>query len=270
MEKFAILVIFLGLLSSSQAISIDCFYTTVNWTFFGNMYTCEVTSLSNNDNLTDITNVTGSHLWGFNNFDVKVLFFNQNCANLPTIPRNIADIFPNFIGMHFRRCTGLPPLHGDELVIYPKLQMFGLVENLRLTQLPGHLFSNNRFMIRVIFSNNQLMEVGRGLLDPLINLRSASFANNICINQTAESRLDIPALIETLRTDCPDHTEIPTTTWIPGTTNQYGCIDGNLNDRICQLEVENQQLRSIVDQLARDVANVQEKLLEISTQPCTC
>lgn len=110
--------IFLLLIASASAISIECLYSSgYGWDVIGSAYVCFVTSMDFSDNKTHVTKIEGNHVNEMSHSNVKMIVFDpQICHkfNLQTIPRGLANFFPNMIGLSFGKCS-IDFLNGDEL-----------------------------------------------------------------------------------------------------------------------------------------------------------
>lgn len=279
MEKsVAIFILLTTTFSLSTSFQVFCRYNIgLHWNHLGNIYNCEVTSSSLIAG-PNITSVHGTHMFGRSNFDVGGIFFNTNCGQINTVPRNIRDFFPNLIAISMNSC-GISTLNGDELRPYDTLIWIKISNSRTLSRIPGNLFSSTPNMIHVSFRSNQITQVGRDLLEPLQHIRSADFASNVCINFFAWSPPEIVTLIQTLRRQCPhdDDIFVTTTELMSTTTNEHGCGEGNYDQRICALEVENENLRenvanlqNDVERLTQDLNELKQIVLDLTTRPCAC
>lgn len=279
MKNFQIFfVIFISIFSSSSTFNITCRYNTdLFWNQLGHIYHCEVTSSSLNAG-SNISHVSGTHLHERTNFDVTGIFFNQNCAQISSVPINIRDFFPNLLAINLRGC-GITNPNGRDLQPYNNLLSFSISHTIGLVEIPGNLFSNTPSIFTVNFDNNRIARVGRDLLSHLQHLQSAFFNFNICISSSAWNREGLLPLIELLRQNCAEPIDqvTPTTELVSTTTNEYGCVQGNYDDRICTLEAENKLLRNNVEnlqneveKLAKDFKELQRVVLDLTSRPCAC
>jgi hypothetical protein len=276
MKNFKIFfALFLSIFSSSSSFHIQCRFNANSWwEQLGYIYNCEVTSSSLMTGL-NVTQISGIHLQGRSDFDVQGIFFMTNCAHVNTIPRNVRDFFPNLIAINMRGC-GINSLNGDELQPYENLLSFSLTNSLGFVHIPGHLFVSTPHMLAVAFDNNRINRVGRDLLSNLRHLQAASFFSNVCINNGAFNMAQVVGLIEDLRQRCSDPNDFTTTVisttteLISTTTNEFGCVQGNYGERICALEVENENLRDEIRKMKDDISYLAEAVLNLKSRPCAC
>jgi hypothetical protein len=187
-------------------------------------------------------------------------------------------------------------LHNDDLSDMPNLEYFGLF-NSNLKTISSGLFEATPNMTWIWFNWNQIERVGHDLFTPLDlgRLQTVQFADNRCIDQFAQGRPQIEALIENLRTLCPyDEEEVPSTT----TTEAETCVEGSLDEFVCEMreevdvvrlhqlstaeEVERQRetiagldreqklTGETVSELQSELAWMREELLRLTTNPCAC
>jgi hypothetical protein len=101
-----------------------------------------------------LTGFTGTHTSGNTNAHIKAIIFYNNCHHIKSVPKNIHDIFPNFIAISFSNC-GISKLIGDELNKYRNLQGFWLYD-FSLERVPGNLFEFNPNMKIVVLCQNKI------------------------------------------------------------------------------------------------------------------
>lgn len=162
------------------------------------MYSCQsrriIPSISES-----VVNVTGSHLEGRSNADVSGLIV-DNQQDFNRIPRNIEAFFPNLTFL--RWLSGdLTSIVSDDLKPFPALAALVLGHN-KIFSLNGDLFQHTPKMIVISFSDNVIEHVGFDLLTNLSGLTHAYFANNICINQNAETPEEMENLLRHLSIHC--------------------------------------------------------------------
>lgn len=277
MKNFKIFfVLFFSIFTLSSAFQIQCRFTIQRfWDNLGNIYHCEVTSSSALAGH-NITQVTGTHMIGRTNFDVQGIIFLNNCAHINTVPRNIREFFPNLIAISMSGC-GIHSLNGDELQNYNNLLSFSIQNTVHFVHIPGNLFLNTRSLLSVNFNGNRIINVGQDLLTNLRHLQTAFFFSNVCINNGAWTQAAVPFLIEELRRNCPDPNDFTTTVMTPTTTelgstttNEFGCVQGNYDERICMLEVENENLRDEMKKMKEDILYLSKTVLDLTSRPCAC
>jgi hypothetical protein len=216
-------------------------------------------------NATHIIGYNGAHLSGNSGENVGVIYFNwcNTRYNLTIFPKGFSNFFPNLIAFSMLSCS-IDFLNGDELDEHPHVQLYEHTRS-NLTRVPGRFFASTPNLKRFHFGGNKIQHVGEGLLDHLENLESGFFTSNICINQGASNPSEIPALIETLRQNCPDiepdttttlsTTQTPTqgtfsTTQGASTTNQPPrCEIDDLEDFVCGLDEEIENLKETDEKL---------------------
>lgn len=252
--KIFLLIIFIATASS---IHVGCRF--VYWTYsdilIESKFTCRIQSMDFSLNSTHImsANATREELEM-----VKILDFGEwdnNCAqmNLTFIPRGFLNVFPNFTGFTFSNCP-ITNFVGNELDEYQNLEIF-LFQQRNIQHIPGNLFASNPKTRFVGFRNTDLRSVG-DVFTNLENLERADFRSNFCINQIAYNSSQIQSLTQALREQCPD---IETTTT---STDPPRCEIPNLNDFVCGLDEEIEELNSVIEDL-REENRIQDEKLQI-------
>lgn len=253
MKFFIILLI----ISTTSGLQIDCHFSYDHvWHEIGQVYTCEVISMDFSDNSTDLTSYSGTHVPGNSADDVKAFYFGTLCPQfgLTFVPRGFLNFFPNFNMLEFNTCT-IDTLDGDELDEYPNLERFVLVHS-SVQRIPGNLFEFNK-NLRYIWFGFRIMRVGDNLLDDLENLDQAYFWDNSCINQTALTPEEVPALIEGLKIKCPDVD--PTTSTESTTTTEKVCEVDDLESFVCGLSEEIYSWKINYKELKDEILNLREE-----------
>jgi chromosome segregation ATPase len=111
----------------------------------------------------------------------------------------------------------------------------------QLVSLDSKLFSANRKISLINFSNNQLGFVGKNILTPLVNLDKAYFSSAGCISHEVNYATDIDNLKSLLNQSC-SRTKVE---------QQIPCCDDvkALNERILDLEKENEEKQLKIEEL---------------------
>lgn len=162
----------------------------------GEVYNCRPTV--SNTGTKSLQTVTGNHLDGFTNFDVKYLYiYNQN---LNYVPSNIDHFFQNLTGLDWHN-SNLLSVTSEDLRPFPELIVFSSYNN-EVEEINGDLFSFNPKLRWISFYKNLLQRVRHGLFTNLTALEQADFRLNPCINKIAYSAQEILTLGQQLATNC--------------------------------------------------------------------
>jgi Leucine rich repeat len=267
-------------ISSIAGISINCSFHSMGWHNFPSGYGCIVMNI---DNISDetVTNVNGTHQTGMSNANVTQVWFGHslNVCQIEFIPKGIGNFFSNVWGVMFS-CR-IENINEDDLTGLPHLMYIDLRSN-RIARIPPNFFSLTPKVTHVSFISNQIRHVGENVLNDLPDLTFAHFILNICVDFYANSPETLLTLMQLLRTNCPDIATSPgtttTITYTTPTTIDPSCPSGNTDQRICDLEetvneelrADNQRLNAKVNELSEQMQEVMEKLLELTSRPCTC
>lgn len=119
-----------------------------------------------------------------------------------------------FFGGH-----NISSISANDLAQFPDLEVFESSYN-PITRLPSDLFRYNPKLKEIMFrgskdvpsTNNSINEIGKNLLDGLVNLTRAGFLRHKCINFAALNKTEVLTLNQILSFLC---TGIVTTTRLP-------------------------------------------------------
>lgn len=187
---------------STHAVHFECKFEIGEWFVLGAVYNCEpkVTSSASGTNL---ESVSGVHLEGKNNFDVKTL--DVRSQKLSNIPFNLADYFPNLEGIQWHN-SNLQFISSLDINRFPNLKVFSSHSN-PLVVLDGDLFLSTPKIQWLSFYNNTIESVGYNLISSLYSLSHANFQNNVCINRVMTHPAMMGELIQELKEKCPSQTD---------------------------------------------------------------
>lgn len=270
MKIFLVLLI----VAAASGIKIECEFKYRGWGPVGSLYTCNVISIDFSDDVPHVTGYTGTHMSGRSASDVGGVWFYPICVQTPltAMPERLSNFFPNIVGLYFYKCA-INTLNGEELKDYPNLQFWGHNQS-NLTQIPGNFFALTPSLKYLEMYSNQIKHVGGGLLDHLHNLGTAAMHNNVCVNKWAKNSTEVLELIQILRENCKD-IELETT------TNGPGCIIGNFEEKFQEkiesleeinrnLSANNEALERTVGTQAAMLAELELKVINLSSKPCEC
>lgn len=234
MKQF--IVTFFCLISQAFAINLGCQFINaslrIEKTTILTAYSCRAITMDFSDNFTHVTKITGNHIKEHSNEDVKIVwFYHDFCPSfmLKNIPKGLSNFFQNMQVLFFGSCP-IDNLNGDELEEYSNLETFINIYS-KIKKVPGSFFKNNQKLKHIQFNNNQIEKIGTKLFDGVENLESIWFEENICVNNSAQSKVEVLRLIQDLKEKCPDETdeigrteqneELETTTGLEGTIYDY-------------------------------------------------
>jgi hypothetical protein len=240
---------FLLLLSTAvSSIHITCRFDT-GGASFGSCYRCFISAVDFSDGSTHVTTFDGEHLEGYSDEDV-CQFYLVYCDqfNIRTFPRGFSKLFPNTRSVVLSQCE-ITSLIGDELEEFPNLQEFWLVHS-NVTRIPGNFFVPTPNIEFIALQLNPFRRVGEGLFDNLEKLYELYFFNNACVDERLSARNpdQIPALVGTIKTYCPD---VPP----PECQEYFNGVDENLRD-------ENEVLKEQIKNLKSKISKLEEIVKE--------
>lgn len=213
-----VIFVLFAAVSLSHSVNLHCdfrFHSFPNNAAF-NVYTCFNPIITIDGNDTHVLSVTGTHLNQNNEDDVRGFFLNQNHP-YDRMFRRINNFFPFLV--HFAWLNGiLSTLTINDLEQFQTVRQFNFLGN-RLVSLDSDLFLHNPNLDMIGFGNNQISNVGIGLLDSVHDTTTAWFHGNPCIDMNALTVAAFQELRRILPESCPP---LETTTTTLSTTTDSG------------------------------------------------
>jgi hypothetical protein len=198
MQTFSRLnLLILLLVSSVNSLHLNCNFVNGNLWTYGPGYQCLGQLLQIGDPHR-IEGITGTHLAGRTNDDVRILTINgQPIGSLPT---NVGSIFPKLEGYE---CRGgrLTVLTKENFMDLPNLKQAELLDN-ELQEI-DNIFENNKELLTVRFANNPIRHVESQAFDHLDKLTQLHM-HYTCIHEWAiNDRPAVLRIITQLISRCP-------------------------------------------------------------------
>lgn len=142
----------------------------------------------------------------------------NTCTQLTYIPKGIKHFWPNVIALAFHVCA-------FESITYESLHGFEKLQSLTFIKTPLHFLPANLFKLTPLLQDffaqsNQIKIVEEHIFQLVPLLRYVDLSNNVCINDYALTREEIPALERELRRSCSSPPSLDTTT---GGCKMFGC-----------------------------------------------
>jgi hypothetical protein len=133
----------------------------------------------------------------------QVYIFNQTMKHFA---RGFTLFFKNIVALH-AGMNKLEYLTREDMSEYKMLKYLYLYHN-ELQFLTSDVLEDNKDLVYVSFHSNKLSRIGSKLLNPLNELRTAYFNNNICIDaQAVVSEQDVAEIRLEIATRCSDITK---------------------------------------------------------------
>lgn len=162
--------------SGATALVLECDFKE-HRSYWGLKYACVAKNLKTTLSDRKVTEVTGTHLDGKTNKDVKkVLIQHQNCPYLPT---NLGSHFENLEVLYVMK-SNVSHLTNDDLTGL-KLKIFDVSYN-PIKRLHKDYFNGQDLIEIISFYDCELNYVEKGVLDPLVNLKEGHFQFNECVD----------------------------------------------------------------------------------------
>lgn len=199
----------LAMISLVHCVTFICDFRSYSWSFIGDQYTCYQPYVISDGNLTHVLNITGPHLSGKSNADVRAFYPYTDLKQFKRIPKGVEKFFPDLLAFVWPY-GNLSTIAADDLKPFQNLQAFHAYGS-GLVSLEGDLFKYTPKLEYISLDNNLLEHVGFGLLDNLRNLSQAYFRNNPCIDMAVVSPAGIQQIKFMLQNNCPPQAATVTT-----------------------------------------------------------
>jgi Leucine-rich repeat (LRR) protein len=161
-------------------------------------YNCEIKSGSIEEmGQKFIENISGDHLSGYNNSNVKALhIFGVKTFYMPL---GLEQYFKDLIVIDIFR-AGLKEVHKEDIKPFINLRFLSFAEN-SLTHLENDLFINNPKLEVIFLWKNQIKTVDSAFKN-LINIRNIDFTGNECFSGYVNDKNQIGNLITSIYSKC--------------------------------------------------------------------
>lgn len=223
MFKTKILTVFLIIISISKSLqlTVNCDYNNspstatgrIKWKLVKDPYSCTVTTLRVKSKLL-VDGVTGTHLNGKSNADVKALKIigggvvsssgnsssDKVLSVCEIIPAGIGSVFPNIEALTVWR-SNLKSVSSRDLQQFGNLREVWLFAN-ELEYLESKLFQYNPKVEVVSFNSNSIKFIGANFFDYLPKLQKAYFVYNDCVNGDAVDDKKLVSIKDEIKKNC--------------------------------------------------------------------
>lgn len=191
---------FFVLVSLTCGLKFQCEFKAAVWTSIsGSHYNCLAT-IVNSGNLASLEEVTGNHLSGRSNFDVRSIHVEGDRTH-NKIPRNLEKFFPNLLGLVWDD-GNLTTISANDLKPFPYLRVLSIASN-HVTKLDGDLFKYSPRLRYIRFHTNFFEHLGQDLLTDLNDLEWVDFTKNPCISMSASTTEQFEELNRQMPIKCP-------------------------------------------------------------------
>ena len=178
------------LIFGTRALEIECEFKIEKHVIGGDVYTCKAIKSIVTTESEIVESVTGTHLSGKTNGDVKV--FDVDNQVFKFVPSDIENFFPNLMVVKIVS-SGLKQLSSESFKYLPELKFIDFTDN-EIEMLNGDLFEFNSKLQDIKFDSNKIKGIGSEIFENLDELQKISLLNNDCINGQFESRSEIADL----------------------------------------------------------------------------
>lgn len=158
--------------NSTHHITLECDYAVMRH-YWGEMYTCVVRNLDVPHSFDYILNVTGDHMSGKSERDVRAVFVLGQ--RTPFIPYNITSPFG---GVTALRVEGSGLRFINRTMVYEGNLQYLHLENNLIEEVPKFSLRNQTELLWISFRNNRIRYLESGLLHGMTKLWRFSASNN--------------------------------------------------------------------------------------------
>jgi FtsZ-binding cell division protein ZapB len=295
------MIMTLAMTTTATTIStIKCAFTmTAVWQSRGPYYMCQVQNrdIFRGQSMT-IASIEGAHLPGMTDHDVQAFFLN-GAHNLNQIPANLSGVFPNLVMLSIDN-SKITDLTSDDLKPFPKLKYFIMTSSL-IEVIRGDLFAHTPRIEVIDFRNSHNLEhIDPRTFSGLKKLRNLALVNPNCRSlfsaEVKEATVCMVRMVEA--GECLSPFEVSSSSsstsssssstsssslpWTSDTTllskmnQQLDQETKKLNQKIENLQLENQNYKNAVhqlvqsmssksDQMDKNIATIVEKLTKFDT-----
>lgn len=230
----------------------------------GDLYACRPNVVNGTD--VYIRQVEGNHLEGKSYFDVEALTIYYQ--NLPTFPKNIAELFPNLKDLECQS-SKMMSISAEDLRPFPNLLALLLFGN-NLVSIDSDLFRFTPKIQHISFDKNLIEHVGEGLLTGLDNLSRAGFENNTCIHFMAYSQNQVPELVKKLE-KCPPKCNDECYKKLEGrfyeTEKRFEEKFATLVNEIKAMKINEGEQRNIINESEERIVELEKQIREMIVRP---
>jgi Leucine-rich repeat (LRR) protein len=154
---------------SAEAIPVECNFI-IDW----RRYTCELTGITINNDVTQTFTLSGNHTENRSNADVLAVLIQD--ANVPFVFKELFETFPNIERLTVTR-GGLRTFQKNAFFNAKKLEIIQITEN-NITNLYPYAFIGATYASELTLRNNFIQNLHKDALVGLNNLQSLQISDN--------------------------------------------------------------------------------------------
>lgn len=239
MFKSALIVVF-SITCLSYGIELECEYVDIEFSDWGNKYTCKEKNLNIQQSNAIIRSAIGRHQNGKSDVDVKRV----DISDQKTVyfPHGLGSIFPQLKSIVFQ-ASELKYIKREDFKGLERLKDLSLFKNV-IEVVPEHTF-DDLYLLEVLWMDqNKLKIINPNIFARMPKLRRADFEGNECVNMNAATE----SLIEVLQNNIYENCGIPL-------AHQIETIKEKFNNLQFNLSKANQQISNLTKKLSVLIEN---------------
>lgn len=185
----------------SNGIELECEFVDMEFSDWGNKYTCKAINLNIQQSDIIIESANGRHQHGKSDIDVKqVVIINQNTEYFP---HGLGTIFPRLRSINIES-SDLKSIKREDFKGLENLEELSLFKNL-IEVIPDNTFDDLKLLEVLWLDRNYLKFIDPNVFTLMLKLRRADFGGNVCINMDAHT----VSAIEDLKNQITEKCGIP-------------------------------------------------------------
>jgi len=160
-------------------------------------YYCRAKNL-NIDSIASIDEISGNHLSGTNNDDIKGFVVKD--GNVHYFLQGLEKHFKNLKSISYWG-SHLKEIHQSDLKPFPKLIDL-MLHSVDLEYIEEDLFLYNTDLVYIYMNNNKIFYIHPNVFDNLNKLTKLVLTSNTCVNKAGETSTELKELFQLIKSNC--------------------------------------------------------------------
>lgn len=240
-HRFLLVYVVTLIIYEIHGFNLDCdFFETsgsMGWDFISFGKRCETINVSITTDDQTVTSVNGQS--GKFYHDQNVTAFLVAHQTLHYLPKGLEEMFPQLQEIYIEN-SKLKLIRKQDIEKFKALKSL-LIQWNEIEELGKDLFESQREIRGLSFRQNKIKFIEEGIFDPLDKLEHLWLGNNTCVNEVADNKEEIPAVLLKVKSLCSAPPYVPTSTprnleqrtetptlSVNALSTKYKSCDGNL------------------------------------------
>ena len=193
-----LLIVILSIACLSHGIELECEFVDIEFSDWGNKYTCKTKNLNIQQSNVIIESVNGRHQNGKSNIDVKqIVILNQNTEYFP---HGLGNIFPRLKSINVE-LSNLKLIKREDFKGLENLKELSLYRN-TIKVISDGTFDDLNLLEVLWMDQNKLKTIDQNIFKSMKKLRRADFGSNLCVDKNADTEVSIMDLQNEITEKC--------------------------------------------------------------------